>query len=106
MPLYIMCMRPNSVDVKLFANRKEEYEKIKGKIGMLLDIRDEEKRKIMIYGERGVGKSILIRKIIKDIEEERGVISLIIDGDEARNPDDLLRDICKKLAIELNKCIY
>ena len=103
MPLYIMCMRPNSVDVKLFANRKEEYEKIKGKIGMLLDIRDEEKRKIMIYGERGVGKSILIRKIIKDIEEERAVISLIIDGDEARNPDDLLRDICKKLAIELNK---
>ena len=102
MPLYIMCMRPNSFDTKLFANRDEEYSRIKGKIGMFLDNRDEERRKLMIYGERGVGKSILIRKIIKDISEERDLISITIDGDEARNPEDLLRDICKNLAGELS----
>ena len=102
MPLYIMCMRPNSFDTKLFANRDEEYSRIKGKIGMFLDNRDEERRKLMIYGERGVGKSILIRKIIKDISEERDLISITIDGDEARNPEDLLRDICKNLAGELH----
>jgi Cdc6-like AAA superfamily ATPase len=95
-------MRPNSFDTKLFANREEEYTRIKGKIGMFLDNRDEERRKFMIYGERGVGKSILIRKIIKDISEERDIISITIDGDEARNPEDLLRDICKNLAGELS----
>ena len=102
MPLYIMCMRPNSVDTNLFANRDSEYKAIKGKIGMFLDNRGEERRKLMIYGERGVGKSILLRKIIKDITEERDVISIIVDGDEARSPDDLLRDICKKLAFGLD----
>jgi len=101
MPLYIMCMRPNSFDTKLVANRDEEYSKIKGKIGMFLDNRDEERRKLMIYGERGVGKSILIIKILKDISEEKDLITISIDGDEARNPEDLLRDICKNLAEEL-----
>jgi len=74
---------------------------LKEKLECSLDNRDEERRKLMIYGERGVGKSILIRKIIKDISEERDLISITIDGDEARNPEDLLRDICKNLAGEL-----
>jgi len=49
MPLYIMCMRPNSVDTKLFADRKKDYGKIKGKIGMFLENKGEEKRRLMIY---------------------------------------------------------
>lgn len=103
MPLYIMCMRPNSVDIKLFADREKYYERIKGKIGMFLDNRNEEKRRLMIYGDRGVGKSILMRKILKDISEERDILCIEIDGDEARSPEDLLRDICKNLAYRLNE---
>ena len=57
----------------------------------------------MIYGERGVGKSILVRKVIKDISEEDEKICITIDGNEARDPEDLLRDICKKLASGLRE---
>ena len=42
MSLYIMCMRPNSVDTKLFTSRKKDYDKIKGKIGMFLENKGEE----------------------------------------------------------------
>lgn len=96
-------MRPNSVDTKLFADRKNDYERIKGKIGMFLENKNEERRRLMIYGERGVGKSILIRKVLKDISEESDILCIAIDGDEARSPEDLLRDICKNLASRLNE---
>jgi len=101
MPIYTRCIQPQSIDPKLFTNREEDYRHIKAILSSIILAKEEEERRLLIHGDRGTGKSILLRKVLHDLKQEIGFISVIIDGRTSENAEDLLRDICEKLASQL-----
>lgn len=98
MPIFTRCIKPQSIDPKLFTDREEEYRHIKEILRSIILAKEEEERRLLIHGDRGTGKSILLRKVLSDLKQEIGFISVIIDGRTSENAEDLLRDICEKLA--------
>lgn len=101
MPIYTRCIQPQSIDPKLFTNREEDYRHIKAILRSIILAKEEEERRLLIHGDRGTGKSILLRKVLYDLKQEIGFICVIIDGKTSKNAEDLLRDICEKLASQL-----
>ncbi len=101
MPIYTRCIQPQSIDPKLFTNREGEYRHLKDVLKGIILAKEEEERRLLIYGERGMGKSILLRKVISHLKQEIDFICVIIDGRTSENAEDLLRDICEKLASQL-----
>jgi Cdc6-like AAA superfamily ATPase len=101
MPIYTRCIQPQSIDPILFTNREDEYHHIKEILRSIILARGEDERRLLIHGDRGTGKSILLRKVLSDLEQEIDFIPVIVDGKTSRNAEELLRDICENLASEL-----
>ena len=101
MPIYTRCIRPQSIDPGLFTNREGEYHHTKEILRSIILARGEEERRLMIHGDRGTGKSILLRKVLSHLKHEIDFISVIVDGKTSMNAEELLRDICENLASEL-----
>ena len=101
MPIYTRCIQPQSIDPKLFTDREDEYRHIKEILRSIILAKEEEERRLLIHGDRGTGKSILLRKVLYDLKQEIDFISTIVDGRTSENAEDLLRDICEKLASQL-----
>ena len=101
MPIYTRCIQPHSIDAKLFTDREEKYRHIKEVLKGIILAKDEEERRLLIHGERGVGKSILLRKVLSHLKQEIDFIPVIVDGRNSRDAEELLRDICEKLASQL-----
>ncbi|MEA1909188.1 MAG: AAA family ATPase [Euryarchaeota archaeon] len=101
MPIYTRCIQPQSIDPILFTNREDEYHHIKEILRSIIRARGEAERRLLIHGDRGTGKSILLRKVLSDLKQEIDFIPVIVDGKTSRNAEELLRDICENLASEL-----
>ena len=98
MPIYTRCIQPQSIDPKLFTNREEDYRHIKEILRSIILAKEEEERRLLIHGDRGTGKSILLKKVLSDLNQEIDFIPIIVDGRTSENAEDLLRDIFEKLA--------
>ena len=101
MPTYTRCIRPQSIDPGLFTNREGEYHHTKEILRSIILASGEDERRMMIHGDRGTGKSILLRKVLSHLKHEIDFISVIVDGKTSMNAEELLRDICENLASEL-----
>lgn len=101
MPIYTRCIQPHSIDPKLFTDREDEYRHIKEVLKGIILAKDERERRLLIHGERGMGKSILLRKVLSHLKQEIDFIPAIVDGRDSRDAEELLRDICEKLASQL-----
>jgi len=95
MPIYTRCIRPHSIDPGLFTNREGEYHHTKEILRSIILASGEEERRLMIQGDRGTGKSILLRKVLSHLKDEIDFISVIVDGKTSMNAEELLRDICE-----------
>jgi Cdc6-like AAA superfamily ATPase len=98
MPIYTRCIQPHSIDPKLFTDREEEYRHLKEVLKSIILAKEEEERRLLIHGDRGMGKSILLRKVLSHLKQEIEFIPVIVDGRYSMDAEELLRDICKKLA--------
>jgi Cdc6-like AAA superfamily ATPase len=88
----------------LFTNREEDYRHIKAILRSIILAKEEEERRLLIHGDRGTGKSILLRKVLSDLKQEIDFIPIIVDGRNSMDAEELLRDICEKLASQLRGC--
>jgi hypothetical protein len=50
-----------------------------------------------------MGKSILLRKVLSELHQERNFVYVIIDGRECRDEVDLLKSICKEMCSALRE---
>jgi nucleoside-triphosphatase THEP1 len=98
MPIYTRCIKPQSIDPKLFTDREGEYYHLKEILKSIILTKEEEERRLLIHGERGIGKSILLRKVLSHLKQEIDFIPVIVDGRYSLDAEELLRDICEKLA--------
>lgn len=101
MPIYTRCIKPQSIDPKLFTDREDEYHHLKAILKSIILAKEEEERRLLIHGERRVGKSILLRKVLSHLKQEIDFIPVIVDGRNSLDAEELLRDICEKLASQL-----
>ncbi|MEA1905809.1 MAG: AAA family ATPase [Euryarchaeota archaeon] len=101
MPIYTRCIQPQSIDPILFTNREDEYHHIKEILRSIILARGEDERRLMIHGDRGTGKSILLRKVLAHLEQEIDFIPVVVDGKTSRNAEELLRDVCENFVLEL-----
>jgi len=98
MPIYTRCIKPQSIDQELFTDRKGEYYHLKEVLKSIILAKEEEERRLLINGERGMGKSILLRKVLSHLKQEIDFIPVIVDGRYSLDAEELLRDICEELA--------
>ena len=101
MPIYTRCIRPLSIDPVLFTNREGDYHSTKEILKSIILAQDDEERRLLIHGDRGTGKSMLLRKVLSHLEQEIDFIPVIVDGKNSENAEELLRDICEMLASQL-----
>lgn len=100
---YTECVRPEGIDPELFVDREEEREDLKRRIDTALRTRGIEGIRFLGTGERGIGKSILFRKILKELNQEREFLFVLIDGRECRDEVELLKSLCKALCNALRE---
>jgi energy-coupling factor transporter ATP-binding protein EcfA2 len=98
MPFYTRCIQPHNIDPKLFTDREEEYRHLKEVLKSIILAKEEEERRLLIHGDRGMGKSILLRKVLSHLKQEIEFIPVIVDGRYSMDAEELLRDMCEKLA--------
>lgn len=98
MPFYTRCIQPHSTDPRLFTNREEEYHHIKEILRSIIIAKGQPERRLLIHGERGVGKSILLRKVLAHLSQEIDFIPVFLDGRNSKDAEELLRDACEQLA--------
>jgi Cdc6-like AAA superfamily ATPase len=81
MPIYTQCLRPDDYeDIRLFVPRSEE-EQVCSFLTSFLDNPQLRWRRLLVTGERGIGKSIGVRAAVARLEEERrDFFPLIING--------------------------
>jgi energy-coupling factor transporter ATP-binding protein EcfA2 len=101
MSIYTSCIKPHSINIALFTNREGEYHHTKEILKSIILAHDDEERRLLIHGDRGTGKSMLLRKALSHLEQEIDFIPVIVDGKNSENAEELLRDICENLASEL-----
>ena len=90
MPIYTRCIKPQSIDPKLFTDREGEYHHLKEVLKSIILAKEEEERRLLIHGERGMGKSILLRKVLSHLKQEIDFIPVIVDGRYSMDAEELL----------------
>jgi Cdc6-like AAA superfamily ATPase len=90
-------MRPEGLEPELFADREEDREDLKRMIATAIRTKGIEGIRLLGTGDRGVGKSILFRKVLKELHQEKEFIYVAIDGRECRDEVDMLKKLCKTI---------
>jgi len=90
MPIYTPCIRPDDYeDIRLFVPR-DEAEQVRQILTAFLD-NPGTPRRLLVTGERGVGKSIGVRAALARLQEERrDFFPITIPGDRCTNVRHLL----------------
>jgi Cdc6-like AAA superfamily ATPase len=94
---YTECVRPEGLEPELFADREEDRENIKRMIATAIRAKGIEGIRLLGTGDRGVGKSILFRKVLEELHQESEFIYVAIDGRECRDEVDMLKKLCKTI---------
>lgn len=97
------CFLPdNYTDLRLFANRIRDVDDLVATLDSFVAPGSPGEARILIRGDRGVGKSMLTRAALKRIVDTRG--PLLVQVDAARvghGPESFLRRLAKDLAREI-----
>lgn len=105
MSIPTMCLDERITDekfgMKLFVDREKDVKKIKGRLRNMIDNSHISGRRLCIFGDRGVGKTILIRVILKCLMEETNCIALYVDAARRRNSTGLVKEVCNELGDKL-----
>ena len=82
MAIRTLCIRPDDYeDTKLFVPCST-YEDVCGALTSFLDNKGFKRRRLLVHGERGIGKSICVRAAISELEQEReDFFPIIVPGD-------------------------
>jgi len=99
------CFKPDKYDdVALIANRDREREDLAATLASFVAPGGPGEGRVLIRGDRGVGKSILTRAVLADIVSEYGPLCVIVDGGKAQHGQDaFLRNLCRDLAKEVSE---
>src|SRR5271165_4084905 len=99
------CFRPDEYrSLLLFADRSEEREELESVLDSYLEPDAPGSAHLLVRGSRGVGKSILARKIVADAKEKWAL--LVAEADCATigvGPEAVLRALARTLADEAVK---
>jgi len=95
MPIYTYCLRPDDYeDIRLFVPR-HEVEQVRQILTAFLNS-PAGRRRLLVTGERGIGKSIGVRATLARLEEERrDFFPIIIAGDRCTTVRHLLITIAE-----------
>ena len=63
MSIYTSCIKPHSINIALFTNREGEYHHTKEILKSIILAHDDEERRLLIHGDRGTGKSMLLTRV-------------------------------------------
>ncbi len=98
------CIRPDDYeDIRLFVPHKG-YEEVLDTLNLFLNDRGGKHRRLMVYGERGVGKSITVRAVIHQLQAQReDFFPVIVRGERCNNVKELLRALAEELARQANE---
>jgi Cdc6-like AAA superfamily ATPase len=98
MPIYTPCLRPdNHEDISLFVSRRETKQAFE-LINAFLN-GGGTRRRLLVTGARGVGKSIGVRAVLRDLQEKRrDFFPIIVAGDRCTTVRHLLITIAEVLS--------
>ena len=99
--IFSMALDPGNLDLRAFVNREKQMYQLKGIIGALLQTEGIGLRKrYCICGERGVGKSMLMQKVISELKQEEPDTALyaVVDCSIDKSAKRALEKCCEKLA--------
>src|SRR4051812_45164252 len=96
------CFRPDDYkDLRLFADRSEDTDDLVSRLDSFLVPDSPNDAHLLVRGQRGVGKSILVRRVLDIVKAKRAVLIAEVDcaviGVGAEN---VLRTLARKLADE------
>lgn len=102
-PTRSACFVPDSyTDLQLFANRTRDVEDLVATLESYLSPGSPGEGRILIRGDRGVGKSILTRAALQKIIDQYGPMAVQVDaGRIGKGPENFLRRLAKDLAREV-----
>jgi hypothetical protein len=96
------CFRPDEYkDLALFADRRDEREELVSVLDSYLEPGAPGNVRVLIRGQRGVGKSMIARKIVEEVAQKWAL--LIAEADCAMigvGPEAVLRSLARTLADE------
>jgi Cdc6-like AAA superfamily ATPase len=81
-----------------------EYASLCKILTSFLDNKGIKRRRLLVHGERGIGKSICVRAVIYEIISKRDdCFVVIVEGNKCKNPRDLLREISDVLSEQIKQ---
>lgn len=101
-PTRTACFQPDEYeDLHLFANRSALREELSRMLASFLEPGAPGQARVLVRGQRGVGKSMLSRAAIADVVRELGPLSVVVDGARTgHGPETFLRELARRLAQE------
>jgi hypothetical protein len=96
-------IKPTSLDLNLFVNRKVEVKHFVEDLGDMVDY-GTRTGIVTVRGDRGVGKSIFVREVLRQVEEKYEGKVLIVSGDlRATNTRQMLVNLVDHLLAAIDK---
>lgn len=96
------CFRPDDYrDLRLFADRAEDTDDLVSRLDSYLVPDSPNDAHLLVRGQRGVGKSILVRRVLDLVQQKRDVLIAEVDcAVVGVGPENVLRKLARKLADE------
>lgn len=96
------CFRPDAYkDLKLFADRAEDTDDLVSRLDSFLVPDSPNDAHLLVRGQRGVGKSILVRRALDLVQQRRAVLVAEVDcAVVGVGPENVLRKLARRLADE------
>lgn len=101
-PTRTACFQPDEYEnLALFANRSALREDLTSMLRSILEPGAPGHARVLVRGQRGVGKSMLSRAAIRTVVEELGPLYVVVDGARTgHGPESFLRQLARELAHE------
>lgn len=101
-PTRTACFQPdNDRALELFAGRREILADLVVRLSSFLEPGAPSEARILVRGQRGIGKSMLSRKAIDEIRATHGPLTVTVDGARTgHGPEAFLRQLAKDLGTE------
>jgi hypothetical protein len=97
------CFKPDKYDdIALIANRSDERADLYATLESFLAHDGPGEARVLVRGDRGIGKSILTRAVLEEVVAKYGPLRVVVDGGKAqRGQEAFLRRLCTDLANEV-----
>lgn len=101
-PTRTACFQPDNYrDLDLFADREELLAELIATLNSHIEPGAPRQGRILVRGQRGIGKSMLTRKAIAEVRASYGPLTVTVDGQRTgHGPEAFLRQLAKDLSAE------